>query len=203
VPCTSCTSAAPKAWPCPHYLLLNDKEVARIGALAKCAPPIRDEKRRKALWAELRAGRIHTIGSDHSPAPADMKTSPNFFEIWGGIAGAQHGFQLLFSECAETADTDLPKFAAAMARNVARRFRLDGRKGLLAPGQDADFCVIDFASPRAIAADDLWTRHRIGAYVGRKNRARVTDTYVRGNPIYSGGRLVNLPAAAQFLRPEK
>ncbi|PAW64984.1 MAG: allantoinase, partial [Opitutia bacterium Tous-C1TDCM] len=26
---------------CPHYLLLNDKDVAKIGAAAKCAPPIR------------------------------------------------------------------------------------------------------------------------------------------------------------------
>jgi len=54
---------------CPHYLVLNDKDVAKIGAAAKCAPPVRDEKRRAALWSEIRAGRIQTIGSDHSPAP--------------------------------------------------------------------------------------------------------------------------------------
>lgn len=186
---------------CPHYLLLNDKDVASIGAPAKCAPPIRDEKNRKALWKELRAGRIQTVGSDHSPAPADMKTSPNFFEIWGGIGGVQHGFQLLFSECADTAEADLPKLAAVMARNVARRFRIDHRKGLLAEGRDADFTLVDFGSPKAIAADDLWTRHRISAYVGRKNRARITDTYVRGNAIYAAGRLTNLPPPGQFLAP--
>ena len=186
---------------CPHYLLLNDKDVARLGAVAKCAPPIRDEKRRKALWADVRAGRIHTIGSDHSPAPADLKTSENFFEIWGGIAGVQHGAQLLLSECAATAEKDLPRLAAALARNVARRFRIDGRKGQIAEGYDADFCVVEFGSPRAIEADDLWTRHRISAYVGRKNRARVSDTYVRGNAVYAEGRLVNLPTPGRFLRP--
>ncbi len=186
---------------CPHYLLLNDKDVARLGAVAKCAPPIRDEKRRKALWAEVRAGRIHTIGSDHSPEPADLKTSENFFEIWGGIAGVQHGAQLLLSECAATAEKDLPRLAAVLARNVARRFRIDGRKGQIAEGYDADFCVVEFGSPRAIEADDLWTRHRISAYVGRKNRARVSDTYVRGNAVYAEGRLVNLPTPGRFLRP--
>ena len=188
---------------CPHYLLLNDKDVAKIGAAAKCAPPIRDEKRRKALWADVRDGRIHTIGSDHSPAPADMKTSPNFFEIWGGIAGVQHGASLLFSECADTAEKDLPTLSAALARNVARRFRLGGRKGLLVENYDADFCVVDFGRPRTIETDDLWTRHRISAYVGMKTRARITDTYVRGKAVYADGRLVNLPAPGRFLRPEK
>lgn len=188
---------------CPHYLLLNDKDVARIGALAKCAPPIRDEKRREALWRELRAGRIHTLGSDHSPAPEELKASPDFFAIWGGIAGVQHGFQLLFSECAATADKDLPVLAAVMARNVARRFRLDARKGLLAEGRDADFTLIEFGPPRAIEADELWTRHRLSAYVGRKTRASVTHTYVRGTAIYYDGRLTNLPPPGQFLAPPR
>jgi allantoinase len=188
---------------CPHYLLLNDKDVARIGAPAKCAPPIRDEKRRKGLWAELRAGRIHTVGSDHSPAPAEMKASPNFFEIWGGIAGCQHGFQLLFSECGKTADADLPRLAAVLARNVARRFRIDERKGLLAEGRDADFCIVEFGPEHTIEADELWTRHRISPYVGHRTRARVRDTYVRGCAIYAAGRLTNLPPPGQFLSPSR
>jgi allantoinase len=188
---------------CPHYLLLNDRDVVEIGALAKCAPPIRDEKRRKALWKELRAGRIHTVGSDHSPAPPEMKTWPDFFEIWGGIAGCQHGFQLLFSECAKSAETDLPKLAAVLARNVARRFRLDHRKGLIAEGRDADFCVLEFGRARTIEAEDLWTRHRISAYVAEKCSARVTDTYVRGSAIHAAGRLTNLPPPGQFLAPSR
>jgi allantoinase len=188
---------------CPHYLLLNDKEVACIGAGAKCAPPIRDEKRRLALWADMRAGRIQTIGSDHSPAPPEMKTSADFFEIWGGIAGVQHGFQLLFSACAATAREDFPRLAALLSRNVARRFRLEGAKGVLAPGHDADFCAVDLGVESTIEADDLWTRHRISPYVGRRTCARITDTYVRGHAIYAANRLVNLPPPGRFLRPGK
>lgn len=188
---------------CPHYLLLNDRDVARIGAPAKCAPPIRDERRRLGLWRELRAGRIHTVGSDHSPAPAELKTSPDFFALWGGIGGVQHGATLLYSEVAKTREQDLPRLAALLARNVARRFRLGARKGLLAEGRDADFCVLEFGRPWTIEADALWTRHRISAYVGRRSQARVTDTYVRGHPVFAAGRLVNLPPPGRFLRPEK
>ncbi|AOS44292.1 Allantoinase [Lacunisphaera limnophila] len=186
---------------CSHYLLLNDKDVAKLGAPAKCAPPIRDEKRRLALWDDLRAGQIHTVGSDHSPAPPDLKTSPNFFEIWGGIGGVQHGFQLLLNACATTADRDFPLLAAVLARNVARRFRLDSRKGLLAEGMDADFCLIELGAARKITADDLWTRHKISPYLGRPSRVRVTDTYVRGRPVWADGRVASGAPKGQFLRP--
>jgi allantoinase len=188
---------------CPHYLLFNEKDLGRLGAVGKCAPPLRDEKRRKALWADLRAGDIQTVGSDHSPSRPEMKDSANLFAVWGGIAGVQHGFELLFSECEKTAERDLPVLAAVLARNVARRFRLDDRKGEIAPGRDADFCLIEFGKARTIQTEDLWTRHRISAYVGERSRARVTHTYVRGNAVYADGRLTNLPAPGQFLAPHR
>lgn len=188
---------------CPHYLLLNEKDVMRLGAIAKCAPPLRDEKRRKALWADLRAGDIHTVGSDHSPSRPEMKDSGNLFAVWGGIAGVQHGFELLFNACEKTAEKDLPVLAAVLARNVARRFQLDDRKGLLAVGRDADFSLVEFGKARTIAADDLWTRHRISAYVGERTRARVTHTYVRGCAVYADCRLTNLPQPGQFLAPHR
>ena len=188
---------------CPHYLLLNDKDVTRLGALGKCAPPIRDEKRRVALWGDLRAGRIQTVGSDHSPSRPEMKDSANMFAVWGGIAGCQHGFQLLVSECAKTAEKDLPMLAAVLARNVARRFRIDARKGELVEGRDADFSLIKFGTAHQIQADDLWTRHRISAYIGRESGVRVTHTYVRGCAVYADGRLTNLPQPGQFLAPHR
>ncbi len=187
---------------CPHYLLLNEKDVIKIGAPAKCAPPIRDEKRRLAMWAGLRAGHIQTVGSDHSPAPPDMKTSEDFFAIWGGIAGVQHGFELLFNECSATAAKDLPILAAVLARNVARRFKLDDRKGRLALGLDADFSLIRLnEKEQKITPAELWTRHPISAYLGRKSRVRMTHTYVRGGAVWAEGRLTNRAHSGQFLKP--
>jgi allantoinase len=186
---------------CPHYLLLNDKEVTKIGAAAKCAPPIRDEKNRQALWKELRAGNIQTIGSDHSPAPAEMKTTKNFFDIWGGIAGVQHGFQLLMNEGIDSLDQHLPLLAGVLAQNVARRFRLYDRKGQLAEGFDADFSLLSVDENYKITPDQLWTHHPISAYLGRSSRVRVTDTYVRGVPVWADGKVASGMPKGQFLRP--
>ena len=186
---------------CPHYLLLTDKDAVKLGASAKCAPPLRSEKDRVALWGELRAGHIQTVGSAHSPAPPELLAAKDCFATWGGIAGVQHGFQLLLNECATTADRDLPLLAAVLARNVARRFRLEGRKGLLAEGHDADFSLVEFGPQHTIAADELWTRHRISPYVRRTSRVKVTHTYVRGCPVWADGGVASGAPKGRFLRP--
>jgi allantoinase len=185
---------------CPHYLLWSDLDVARLGLAAKAAPPIRDEVRRRALWEELRAGRIDTLGSDHLPAPPEDKAGTDFFAGPTGVAGVQHGAQLVLGEAEER---DLPRLAALLARNAARRFRLGARKGAIEEGKDADFCLFEFVPPRPIEADELWTRHRTSGYVGLPNRVRVTDTFVRGQAVYRNGRHTNFGPKPEFLRPEK
>jgi allantoinase len=101
-----------------------------------------------------------------------------------------------------TADRDLPMFAAVLASNVARRFRLDQRKGLLAEGKDADFTLLAYGPAHEIQADELWTRHLLSPYVGRRSRARLTHTFVRGQPVWAEGRPVSPPPPGQFLRPD-
>ena len=186
---------------CPHYLLLNDKDFIKLGAAAACTPPLRDEKRRLALWEELRAGNIQTIGSDHSPVPPDLKTSDDFFAIRGGIAGCQHGFELLFSEVGGSLDQDLPLLAGLLASNVARRFRIDKHKGSLVEGLDADFTIVTPSAERAIHADDLWTRHLLSAYAGRRSWTRITHTFVRGQCAWADRRPTNPSPKGQFVRP--
>ncbi len=73
---------------CPHYLFFTEEDVERLGAVAKCAPPLRNSVEQDALWTQLIAGNVDIVASDHSPAPPEMKTS-DFGRAWGGIAGVQ------------------------------------------------------------------------------------------------------------------
>ena len=82
---------------CPHYLTLTGDDMEQIGALAKCAPPLRSAEEQKRLRQHLLAGEITTVGSDHSPSPPEMKHDANFFKIWGGISGGQHTLPLLLT----------------------------------------------------------------------------------------------------------
>ncbi len=177
---------------CPHYLLLTGEDMERLGAVAKCAPPLRDAAERDALIAHVRAGDVDTIGSDHSPSPWAMKTDDDFFRVWGGIAGVQHLLPLLLD-----AGFDVDLVARLTAAQVAARFRLPA-KGRLEVGASADLTLIDRSAERTITADELWYRHRLSPYVGRRVRARVRRTILRGRTVFhddrvtaaGGGRLI-------------
>ena len=170
---------------CPHYLAFNEDEAVRIGADAKCAPPVRGEAVRADLVERVRAGMLDTIGTDHSPCPPAMKEGMDFFQVWGGIMGAQ---QFLPALCAAGIPEQL--MARLTASNVAERFGLSVRKGAIREGLDADLALIDAREKSGVRAEDLLTRHKRSAYVGQEFPATVTAVWVRGVPAWSraGGR---------------
>jgi allantoinase len=47
---------------CPHYLVLTEEDMERIGPLAKCAPPLRPKQAQDALWQYLRQTRSPALG---------------------------------------------------------------------------------------------------------------------------------------------
>lgn len=182
---------------CPHYLVLNDTDVERIGALAKCAPPLRAEDQRLALLHEVRVGHVNTIGSDHSPSPMSMKTDPDFFKVWGGIAGCQHLLALLL-------DLGLPRalIERVCAATPADRFRIAPRKGRVAIGADADLVLFEPNDDGVITADSLFYRHPVSPYVGRKMHGSVERTLLRSQTVYQEGRVCGAPQG-QLLQPSR
>jgi allantoinase len=190
---------------CPHYLLLSDQDVIRLGATAKCFPALRSEALRLRLWEALDEGGIDTIGSDHSPAPPSMKRADDFFAIWGGISGCQHGFELLLSEAISRLNpaVALTQFSKLLSANVARRFRIGRKKGRLVEGLDADLTLINMGDEHTLSNSDLLYRHRQGPYDGRKSRVRIVRTIVRGATVFSKGRIAPGAPAGHFITPDQ
>jgi allantoinase len=185
---------------CPHYLVLTEDDVERLGAVAKCAPPLRPAAEREALWRALEAGQIAFVASDHSPAPPDMKTGSDFFAIWGGISGCQHLFPLLLSEGHHGRGLAMERVAALVAEGVAQRFGLPPSKGRIEVGADADLALVDLAGNTDVAAASLRYRHRHSPYVGRRLHGRIVRTLVRGRTIYRDGAIVGEPGG-EYVRP--
>lgn len=184
---------------CPHYLILSEEDAERLGAVAKCAPPLRPAAEREALWAALAAGDLPMVASDHSPAPATMKTGDDFFAVWGGIAGCQTALPLLLDDGFHRRGVPLPTIVAATAGFVARRFRLPG-KGRLAVGDDADLALVELAATHVLRAEDLYYRHRQSPFLGRSLRGRVVRTIRRGETIFELGR-DRQPSPGRLLQP--
>ena len=169
---------------CPHYLTFTGEDMERIGAVAKCAPPLRDSAEQQRLWDAVRDGSVDIIGSDHSPAPPEMKQGDDFFRIWGGIAGIQATLPSLLERL------PLNRIADLLAANPARRFRI-ARKGQITVGFDADFALVDLERSFVMDRDMLLQRHRMSPYVGRRFKGCVVETILRGQAPGAGrGRLV-------------
>jgi len=166
-------------------LFFTEEDMERIGAAAKCAPPLRDAVEQAGLLQSLVDGEIDIVASDHSPAPMVMKQDADFFKVWGGIAGVQSTLAVVLGKL------PLPAIARVLAENPARRFRIP-RKGRIAVGYDADLVLIDPAAEYELKAEDLQQRHAISPYVGSRFRGAVRQTFVRGveAPQQSKGRFV-------------
>jgi allantoinase len=178
---------------CPHYLTLTEEDVLKLGAVAKCAPPLRTQAEQEDLWHCLAAGHVTTIGSDHSPSPPDMKADANFFKVWGGISGAQHTLPLVLSEGHVNQGVSLPLLGRLLSFNVQRRFGLPASKGDLKIGCDADLALVDLNSEFKIEQNDLFYRHKQSPYVGRTLNGQVKQTLLRGRTIFKDGKILSKP----------
>jgi allantoinase len=174
---------------CPHYLLFDEDDLERLGAIAKCAPPLRPRREVQFLWQALAQGDIHIIASDHSPAPASLKIADDFFRSWGGISGCQSLLISLVSAGHVERGIPLPLLASMLAGCPASRFRIPG-KGHIAATYDADLVLVDLGDEFTLESDDLRYRHRHSPFVGMTFAARPRRTILRGETVALDGRVV-------------
>jgi allantoinase len=185
---------------CPHYLLFTEDDLLRIGAVAKCAPPLRCCSERDALWASVLRGEVDMIGSDHSPCLPEMKQRDNFFEIWGGIAGVQWTLPALIDNGIDKG-LELTHLAALTSSNGAQRFGID-RRGSVETGAYADLALLDLNATQVVRREALFQRHPITPYLGMELRGVVRKTIRRGEVIYSEGTITALTPGS-LVRPKR
>ncbi len=173
---------------CPHYLFFLAEEIPDGETRFKCAPPIRDGENRRQLLDALHAGFIDMICTDHSPCPPEMKhlADGDFTKAWGGIASLQLSLPIVWT-AARLAGATIEDVVRWVSTAPARLAGLDGRKGAIAKGYDADLIVFEPDVTFKVEADNLYHRHKTTPYEGRTLYGIVERTYLRGRKISEGG----------------
>jgi allantoinase len=178
---------------CPHYLFFTAEDMERLGAVAKCAPPLRSSQERDDLWARVLDGSVGIIGSDHSPAPIELKSGSDFFGIWGGIAGIQATLAVLLETGYQQRGLSLERIAELLSNRPAQRFNIL-KKGSIRAGYDADLALVRLSEPFVMDAGSLLQRHAISPYIGNRFRGKVEKTLLRGK--------LAATTTGRFVRPQ-
>lgn len=168
---------------CPHYLTFAAEDIPDGATEYKCAPPIRGAAEREALWRALVDGEIDLVASDHSPCPPILKEpGGDFFSAWGGIASLQLSLAAVWTG-ARARGIGPGRIAEWMSTGPARLARLEGRKGALAAGYDADIVIWNAESGFTVDPVALEHRHAVTPYAWTELYGRVLATYVGGLPV--------------------
>ncbi len=176
---------------CPHYLTFAAEEIVNAATEFKCAPPIRGRENRERLWDGLREGAIRMVASDHSPCPPELKRG-NFFEAWGGISSLQLCLPVMWTE-ASRRSFGLLDLTRWMSSEPAKLAGLDGRKGTIAAGFDADLVIWNPEAQFHVEGANLHHRHKLTPYAGRLLNGVVEATWLRGRKAGErrGGRCIS------------
>ncbi len=137
------------------------------------------------------------------PAPPSLKDldGGDFARAWGGIASLEFSLAATWTALRDqgASAADLARWMAAAPTRLAG---LEGRKGAIAPGHDADLLAFDPEASWTPTAGALHQRHAVSPYVGRALCGRVHATWLRGVLVYNGRNVVGEPGGLWQRRAE-
>jgi dihydropyrimidinase len=149
---------------CPQYLYLDQSHLENGEQDFVCAPPIRRQADRDALWSALSAGEVEVFATDHCPFTKDDRRAGttgtgwgDFTQIPGGLPGVETRVSLLYQGVRD-GRLSLERWVDAVAAAPARMFGLDHHKGAIREGLDADLVVFDTEATKSLDASALHSR---------------------------------------------
>lgn len=153
------------------------------------------------IWEAVRDGTIDMIGSDHAPhAPSDYNPD-DALHTGAGFAMLDYFGHLLVSHMNEGCYS-LQRLVEISSVNMAKTFGFYPQKGSNIVGTDADFTIVDLNREWTVSLEDnVYTKTRTNAYVGRKMHGKVTHTVVRGRVVMREGVVDCEPGWGQYVTP--
>ncbi|MBU1048782.1 amidohydrolase family protein [Candidatus Bipolaricaulota bacterium] len=195
------SGAAMTAETCPQYLVLGADSYERMdGHLFSASPALRTLGDQTMLWNGLRNRVIDFVATDHCPFTREQKTwRGSFVDLPYGLPGVETLLPILYSEGVGKgllSVTDIPRL---LSEGPAQIYGLDGHKGSIEIGMDADLVIFDPALEWEIEATFLHMRTDFSPYEGWEMTGKAVSTISRGEIIVQDGELLAEEGRGKFL----
>ena len=197
---------------CPHYLTLFDDIYEREnGYLAICSPPLRTPAEAENLWQGIKDGTISVTGSDDCTYSREEKTMflekdaagkfiPDYTKIVNGTSGLEIRLPILLSEGVSKGRITINQLCALTSTNVAKLSGCYPRKGIIAPGSDADLVIVDMDKEVTLSPEVLHNNIDYCLHQGLKIKGYPVVTIAKGRVIVENDKFYGQRGAGQFIK---
>jgi dihydropyrimidinase len=191
---------------CPQYLLLSIEKLALPdfeGAKYVFTPPLREKKNLPKLWDGLKHDHLQVVSTDHCPfCFEDQKIlgKASFDKIPNGGPGIENRMQLIHHHGVNEGKITINRFVEITSTTPARIFGMYPKKGIIAPGSDADIVIWDPEAEHLISAQTHHMRVDYSMFEGFRVKGNASTVFSRGEMIVDKGSFLGKPGRGQYLR---
>src|ERR1700736_5132272 len=152
-------------------------------------PSLKGRDDNKALWNGLVNDAVSTTATDEFPTSLDHKLSGKRIDnVTGGNLGAEARMGIVYTEGVVRRGMTLQRFAEVTSTQAPRIMGLYPRKGVIAPGSDADLCLIDPSVSRRLKREDFHVAD-YSPWEDWEIKGWPSMTVLRGEVIVEPGRM--------------
>ena len=187
---------------CPQYLCFTNEVYKKPdGYKYVCAPPMKGEDSREALWRGINNESISIVASDHCPFQLAEKRKgiDDFSKIPNGCMAIENRYPYLLSE-ANKGRISFEKAVAVCSTNPARIFGCAPQKGTIAPGSDADLVIYDPQIEFTISAKNMHSNLDYTIWEGIRLKGYPIITISRGKIVYDYGRYTGSSGWGKYIK---
>ncbi|MDR1931559.1 MAG: dihydropyrimidinase [Spirochaetales bacterium] len=196
----------------PHYLtLFDDLYEKEDGYLAICSPPLRTPAEKDALWEGIQDGTILITGSDDCTYDVNEKSAfikkgsdgkwiQDFTKIVNGLSGIETRLPILLSEGVSKGRVSINRVCAITSTNIAKIYGCYPKKGVIAPGSDADIVIVDMDKELTLSKDVLHNNISYCLHEGFQVKGCPVATIAGGRVIVENGEFKGEKGAGRFLK---
>jgi dihydropyrimidinase len=193
---------------CPQYLYRSIDDLARPGmdglegANFVCSTPLRHKEHQADLWRGLRTNDLSVVSTDHCPFCFKEQKElgrGDFSKIPNGMAGVEHRMDLLFQGTVDK-HISVERWVEVAATTPARLFGLYPKKGVIAPGSDADIVIYDPNTTQTLGVEYHHMAVDYSAYEGERIDGRCDLVMSRGSIVIENKEFVGRIGHGNFTK---